>query len=283
MKSEEFYIGWMPAAPKTIVHHVKKIIIAATIVVAVSGIVLAISQKPFSSANFEFGKLTEIKGIYFNEPVPCLKAVNGNDLFGNPSFITIPLIGFGKSGASGIISNMERTGHYSLNGKELTMKGTLLYNDGKLLMQIDANDTFITHTGTMAGSNLIPNAIEMGEETLHGEIVDPKCFFGVMKPGQGKPHKDCAIRCILGGIPPVLKITDEKGNENYCLLVTEQGKPINEVVKNFVAEPVTIRARAVMHDDWMVLYVKDNGIAPYSYLQQHFGSSIAACGPDCMK
>ena len=44
---------------------------------------------------------------------------------------------------------------------------------------------------------------------VKGEIVDPKCFFGVMKPGEGKPHKDCAIRCILGGIPPVLKVTDE--------------------------------------------------------------------------
>jgi len=25
--------------------------------------------------------------------------------------------------------------------------------------------------------------------TLQGEIIDPKCYFGVMKPGKGKIHR----------------------------------------------------------------------------------------------
>jgi hypothetical protein len=28
--------------------------------------------------------------------------------------------------------------------------------------------------------------------TLTGEIVDSKCYLGVMNPGQGKVHRDCA-------------------------------------------------------------------------------------------
>ncbi|MES1218019.1 MAG: hypothetical protein ABUT20_21105, partial [Bacteroidota bacterium] len=115
------------------------------------------------------------------------------------------------------------------------------------------------------------------------EIVDPKCFFGVMKPGQGKPHKDCAIRCILGGIPPVLKVADEKGNQNYYLVVGPSGERINEAVKDFVAEPVTITAKVVKYDDWVVLYVNQKGIARYSYLQEHFGDNLASCGATCMK
>lgn len=44
--------------------------------------------------------------------------------------------------------------------------------------------------------------------TLEDEIIDPKCYFGVI-PGKGKIHRSCAIRCISDGIPPVLATTDK--------------------------------------------------------------------------
>ena len=77
-----------------------------------------------------------------------------------------------------------------------------------------------------------------------------------MMPGELKPHKDCAIRCILGGIPPVLRVRDPEGRTNYYLMVGEEGEKINEAVKSFVAEPVRVNARVVKYNDWIVLYVK---------------------------
>jgi len=283
MKHDEFFIGWMPKAPEGFSKHVKKTLMVLMVIVASTGILLSLMQRKFGTGNFEFGKLTEVKGIYFNAPVPFLKAINGKDIFGNPSFITIPLIGFGKFGAAGAIDDIQKQKGILLDRKEVTMKGTLLYNDGKLLMQIDANDSFLVTVGRDAEASLLPVSKDMGELTLRGEIVDPKCFFGVMKPGEGKPHKDCAIRCILGGIPPVLKVTDEKGNENYYLIAGPNGEKMNEVVKDFVAEPVTINAKVVKYDDWIVLYVREKGIARYSYIQEHFGDKLASCGPTCMK
>ena len=283
MKHDEFFIGWMPKAPEGFSKHVKKALMVLMVIVAFTGILLSLMQRKFGTGNFEFGKLTEVKGIYFNAPVPFLKAINGKDIFGNPSFITIPLIGFGKFGAAGTIDEIQKQKGISLDRKEVTMKGTLLYNDGKLLMQIDANDSFLVSLGGDAEASLLPVSKDMGDLTLRGEIVDPKCFFGVMKPGEGKPHKDCAIRCILGGIPPVLKVTDEKGNENYYLIAGPNGEKMNEVVKDFVAEPVTINAKVVKYDDWIVLYVREKGIARYSYIQEHFGDKLASCGSTCMK
>ena len=52
--------------------------------------------------------------------------------------------------------------------------------------------------GDGAGGN--PSYQPLGAVTLTGEIVDSKCFLGVMNPGNLKPHKACAIRCISGGI-----------------------------------------------------------------------------------
>jgi hypothetical protein len=281
MSDKEFYIGWMPEAPRGFAWHIKKVIIVLMVFILAAGILLALSQKKFGTGNFEFGRLTEVKGIYCNQPVPCLKAVNGKNIFGNPSYITIPLIGNGKFGADGVMAGLEKENHTSFNQKEITLKGTLLCNNGKVLMQVDMADHPLVAIGGNAGKEILPVKEELGEQTIKGEIVDPKCFFGVMKPGQGKPHKDCAIRCILGGMPPVLRVSNEMGEENYYFIVDANGGKMNQAVKDFVAEPVTMRARVVKYDDWIVLYVKDGGLQRYSWLQDKYGGSIQYCmAPD---
>ncbi|MEP7318743.1 MAG: hypothetical protein ABI921_08370 [Panacibacter sp.] len=280
MSNEEFYIGWMAKAPDSFAKWIKKYLLFLLFVVIVLGVLLALSQKKFGTGNFEFGTLTEVKGVYFNKPVANIKVLNGKDIWGNESFITIPLIGFGKHGADGTIAEIEKEKNISLDGKEVTLKGTLLYNDGKLLMQIDANDQpFVSIGSTVTATSLRPIMKDLGMINIKGEIVDPKCFFGVMKPGEGKPHKDCATRCILGGIPPVLKVTAENGNQNYYLIVGLNGEKMNEAVKDFVALPVEVHAKVVQYNDWIVLYVNaDNGINKISrsaFYQPH--TSMIAC------
>jgi hypothetical protein len=252
---EAFYIGWMAHAPGILVKHIRKVIAALVVVFVVAGALLAFNQKKFSTASFEFGKLTEIKGIYFNEPVPVIKIVSGKDIFGKISYTSIVLVGYGKHGAATAIKELEEEQHTSFNAKELTIKGTLLYSDGKTLLQVDKNDKPVIHVGDDAAIRLTKK--DLGEQVINGEIIDPKCYFGVMKPGEGKVHKDCAIRCILGGIPPVLHVQNEKGESNYYLLVGPNGEKMNEAVKDFVAEPVKIKARAEQFDDWIILYVQD--------------------------
>ncbi len=283
-ESQDFYIGWMPKAPASFAMHTKRILLALFAMVVIAGILLGISQKKFTTGNFEFGVLTEVKGVYFSQPVACVKVVNGKDILGNLSYVTIPLLGFGKKGAEGIVAGIEKEKNISINRREITLKGTLLYNDGKLLMQVDSNDKPVTHIGDIAGEDLLPVQKDLGDMLLHGEIVDPKCYFGVMKPGQGKPHKDCAIRCILGGIPPVLRVSNDAGASNYYIVVGPNGEKMNEAVKDFVAEPVTLHARVAKYDDWIVLYVQpNNGIQRYSYLQDKFGSTVQYCANDCIK
>lgn len=255
---DEFYIGWLPKAPHALKSHIRKVLLFLLPAIIIIAVLLSLFQKQFGSGNFEFGTLTELKGIYFQRPVPYIKVINGRNIFGQLSFISIPLIGFGKSGVDGVITEAEQQRAISFDQKEITLKGTLSYNDGKLLMQLDANDNPIVSVGERADKDLLPVVEKLGDKIVKGEIVDPKCFFGVMKPGQGKPHKDCAIRCILGGITPVLKVNNEQGQANYYLVVGVNGEKMNERVKDFVAEPVALHANVVKLDDWIILYVKDN-------------------------
>jgi hypothetical protein len=283
MKNDEFYIGWMNDAPGSFASTIKKYLLVLLPVVVVIGVLLALSQKKFGTGNFEFGTLTELKGIYSNTPVPNLKVINGKDIWGNENYITVPLIGYGKHGADGVIADLEKEKNTMLQGKQITLKGTLLHNDGKLLMQVDANDEPLVNVST-ANENITSKINDLGMLDVKGEIVDPKCFFGVMKPGEGKPHKDCAIRCILGGMPPVLKVEDNNGNQNYYLLVGANGEKINEAVKDFVALPVTLHAKAIQYDDWIVLYVNpENGLQHYSYIKEHHGNVYASCSAECAR
>src|SRR5258705_13803201 len=98
MSNNEFYIGWMPNAPGKFARHSKKVILFLFLLAIAIGGMLALSQKKFDTGNFEFGTLTEVKGIYSNAPVPNLKIVNGKDIWGNYSYATAILVGYGKSG-----------------------------------------------------------------------------------------------------------------------------------------------------------------------------------------
>jgi hypothetical protein len=89
--------------------------------------------------------------------------------------------------------------------------------------------------------------------TLKGEIVDSKCFLGVMNPGQLTTHRACAIRCISGGAPPVLLVRPKAEPARYFLLVSAVGKPINKEVLDLVAEPVEITGQVEAQGDLMIL------------------------------
>src|SRR5947207_1819862 len=89
----------------------------------------------------------------------------------------------------------------------------------------------------------------LGRRTLVGEIVDSKCFLGVMNPGQLTPHRACAIRCISGGVPPVLVVRQKNGPAIYLLLVASDGKPVLDIV----AEPVEITGEVEREGDLLIL------------------------------
>src|SRR4030095_16745863 len=275
MNNSEFYIGWMAKAPKGFAKHVKIVLIILFPVLLIIGYLLATNQKKFSTANFEFGKKTEVKGIYYNSPFPMLKVFDKNNLS-----ITLPLVGYGKHGAETAIMELEKEKGVSLNGKEVTLKGTLIYGDGKTLLQVDKNDDPIVNIG--AESSVQLQQKDLGTQTIRGEIIDPKCYFGVMKPGEGKVHRDCAIRCILGGIPPVLHVQNEKGESNYYLIVGPNGEKMNEAVEDVVAEPVSIEAKVIQQDDWIILYTGKENIKRISYTQlKDPNAKVLACTTNC--
>jgi hypothetical protein len=83
---------------------------------------------------------------------------------------------------------------------------------------------------------------------LSGEIIDPKCCFDAINPGQGKPHLSYAARCISGGIMPVLKYEVNKQYKNAVLAALH-------------GVPIQITGKLYAMDNWEVLHFDTrNGI-----------------------
>jgi hypothetical protein len=92
---------------------------------------------------------------------------------------------------------------------------------------------------------------DLGVVELAGEIVDSKCYFGVMNPGNGKVHRACAVRCISGGIPPAFAAKDASGAIRTLLL---SGVDSREIL-DLVAEPVTVRGRLQRSEGDLILTI----------------------------
>jgi hypothetical protein len=94
-----------------------------------------------------------------------------------------------------------------------------------------------------------PAVESYGRARLAGQIMDSKCFFGVMRPGRGKTHKACAALCIRGGIPPSFWVRDGAGSESVLLMTDAAGGPLGEAILPLVADPVEAEGEIVRVGD----------------------------------
>jgi len=61
------------------------------------------------------------------------------------------------------------------------------------------------------------------------------------------------VRCISGGIPPVLLVRDTAGRATYLMLVGPEGRMVNKEVLDLVAEPVEITGTLARQHELLVL------------------------------
>ena len=118
------------------------------------------------------------------------------------------------------------------DGKQVRLQGQLIYREGGTMVEITPGSIHCMDTAPAVQAT----TRDLGTVTVTGEIVDSKCYLGVMNPGQGKVHRDCAARCLSGGIPPIFVTTD--GHEQF-LLVGLDGRALGrDALREFIAEPI---------------------------------------------
>ena len=254
---DSFYIGYLPKAPAEYRNFVRLIVFAILVVMYFTIIIVVTNQQKFSTGIFERNKLTELEGVLMLQPFPAIKTLYGKDLYGNPVVKTIPLVNYGKFGAEPVINSVVANNTSDLNKLWIKVRGKLIYNKGITILELSEKEKSVLEVKTASKNQLDGIATskikDHGGATFYGQIIDPKCYFGVMKPGEGKPHSDCAIRCIAGGIQPMLMIRNEKGQETFFILLDTSGMPVNSRVLSYVGMPVEVSGKITKVDDWLIL------------------------------
>ena len=241
---DAFYIGWAAKAAPGSGKTVRRTVIGLLILSVLTATVLALAQRMIAVSVFEWGTVKKFSGVLQIRPYPNLLVPRPGASGTQSGFSTYYLVAPFKFGLDG-----EKLSQ--LAGQLVSLQGTLIYRGSQTMVETLTDS--IKAAGEPRPTLSRMETIELGRQTLTGEIVDSKCFLGVMNPGQLLPHRACAIRCISGGVPPVLLVRQKDGPAIYLLLVSSEGKPVNQQVLNLVAEPVEITGDVERQGDLLIL------------------------------
>ncbi|MEM1434313.1 MAG: hypothetical protein AAGG11_09690 [Pseudomonadota bacterium] len=141
-----------------------------------------------------------------------------------------------------------------LAGQLVTVRGAPIERGGWSMLEVYADTDLEAADPTLPVPTLHDPEV-LGEVRFEGEIVDSKCFLGVMKPGAGKVHRACAALCLTGGMPPMLVVTDAAGDRYGYVLINEDGSSASLRLVPDVAMPVAVTGQLERHADLLYLRI----------------------------
>jgi hypothetical protein len=229
--ADEFYVGYAPRPPRQTARLILRVILGLPALAVALALLLIFGQHPFAKATFEFGKERDFFGVLESRPYPALLVPRPN----SSEYSRYLLVGQGKHGADAAVRDFI--------GQQVTLRGSLIYRDGHTMIELVPGS--LRERGQATGQSA---PVTEGTVTVKGEIVDSKCYLGVMNPGRSKVHRDCAARCISGGIPPALVTAD-----GLYLLVGADGRKLNHEILGLVSETVEVTGIVERAGDTLVL------------------------------
>lgn len=235
----DFYVGYNAKAGPRTARFIGVRVLGIVAIAVLLAALIALAQKPFAVSTFEFGQTRTFEGIVSEFPYPTLLVARPGrsaDMPYSRYLLTAP----GKLGVADILAGR--------HGDALSLSGTLIYRDDQAMIEV-LPDTITT--GSLAGA--IPNEQDLGTVQLRGEIVDSKCYLGVMKPGAFKTHKACAIRCLSGGIPALFVVRGRDGSADHLLIAGPDGKALNDQLLDRVAQPIEVTGQLLRRGTELIL------------------------------
>jgi hypothetical protein len=229
----------------------KVVIVLLFAAVATCAIGFAALQRTYARSFFESGKERTFEGVIEASPYPTL--LSSPDV-ANSSPLRYLLVANGKHGADSQVD--------AYVGKRVRLRGRLIYRDDQKMIALSGGS--IATRGDAEQNQVAPK--NLGEFDLVGEIVDSKCYLGNMNPGNGKVHRDCAVRCLSGGIPPVFATNDFNGSPAVLLLTGPNQKRLpREAFLDRVAQPTRIHGRVMQIGNRLLLETESSAIGSHRF------------------
>lgn len=232
---DEFFVGYLKT-PQGIARFYKVVVPLLILVGLGVGLWLSSGQKSAGQGAWDLSAQREISGYLTVDPYPVVHFVGEKRR-------SVILVQQGKRSAT----DMARP----YTNRWVTVSGFAIdRGDWSMLELLPTSSFQVTDQESRAAIDLEP----LGMVSLQGEIIDSKCFLGVMKPGSGKVHRACAALCLRGGMPPMFVVKNEKGERFGYLLMHKNGESASLDLAERVAMPVTLTGEMERRGD--ILYIR---------------------------
>ncbi len=227
-KEDLFFIGWQPEMQKTLKSKVRAYAIILALITVITGSVIAAFQETYGISRYDYTDLREIEGIFRADPYPHL-TVHIPNTDQCRSYMLVDQ--FKENWPRDLVTQYD--GQFVKMSVGSIYRGDVTMFEGDPLQEIQTLDL-------PQNFPVQPEVTLIGEQTLIGEIIDSKCYYGAMNPGNLKTHRACATVCIKGGIPPVLLVRRKNDVPLYFFLTDTQGAPVIDEIIDYIAEPIQL-------------------------------------------
>jgi len=227
-RDDELFIGWAkaPGVDRRFLLGAAPLLLGAT--TGLSWLVARNLGDP-GAGRWGQGATHVVEGALITKPYPMIRVTDPAAPFGMRTVMIV---------AEGKCTSALQFGKF--DGIPVKASGVLIERKDRRMLEVplSLNRWIEPILVDMPGVVVNPPVEPIGRFTLAGQIMDSKCFFGVMRPSRGKTHKACASLCIRGGIPPSFWARDKQGRERVLLMTDAAGGPIGDAILPLVADPV---------------------------------------------
>ncbi len=247
----DFFIGWLGIIPNSYQRTLRFFVPSLFLLSIIFIVVISNSTNKIRFSTYDYYKTLSFEGELLLKPFPMLRVLE-LDNNRTPKVVLYPLVNEGKFGADESVQAF-LTQYPNEQRVFVQLQAKIIERDGQVAMELMNTKDNIKK---IKYSTSIP-ALVLGQAKdtiLKGQIIDPKCYLGVMNPGEGKPHRSCAINCTKGGIMPAF-VTENDKKVKYYILIGKDGKKVNNDVLFAVAEPIEIKGKIQKIDNWNILYI----------------------------
>ncbi|ESQ74957.1 hypothetical protein [Asticcacaulis sp. AC402] len=232
---DSFFIGWA-ATPKRDRRFMLGAALAAIGAGTTLSLLMAKQHEAVGKGQWDQAKSVTLSGYFIRDPWPLLLVTQPDG-----TLETVLLVGNGKTAI------FDRLPEPLPSFAQVT--GTMIQRGAHRMLAVsDKKDWLIALSG---GDNTdtvpINQYKDEGSATLSGEILDAKCWFGAMRPGNGKVHKACAALCVRGGLPVAFCTNLCSDSSDIYLVLDPDGKPHGEDILPLVADLVYADGRIVSY------------------------------------
>ena len=242
--NDEFFVGYLKT-PRGLAKFYTLFIPILIVSALAIGFWVAQSQQNPGKGVWDLSGPVEISGYLTVDPYPVIHFVGEGE-----ARRSVILVQQGKQSAD-LLARDYANQWVTVSGFAVTR------GDWSMLELLPAAEFKITTPQqTMPQQEVELTAEPLGSLTLKGEIIDSKCFLGVMKPGSGKAHRACAAMCLRGGMPPMFVATDDQGQRFGYLLMHRNGESASLDLMDHVGLPVELTGMLERRGD--MLYLRYN-------------------------